>query len=174
MKKIKAWIITAASCLAVILFAPEVSGEVISYTGAGLIRFLWNLVPVFLCVGLMDAWIGKERMIKIIGKKSGFAGMSLSLFLGMATAVPIYALLPIAGLLFKKGGRISNVLIFLCSSVSIRIPLLMFESSALGWKFTVCRFLLNLPVVFLIGWMAERLMSENEIEEIRKRNRSGD
>lgn len=121
MKQIKAWIIMAAFGMAVFLFAPEASGDVMSYAGAGLMQFLWNLVPVFLCAGLMDVWVEKEKMIKIIGEQSGFAGMILSLFMGMLTAVPIYALLPMAGLLIKKGGRISNVLIFLCSSVSIRV-----------------------------------------------------
>lgn len=61
----------------------------------------------------------------MMGDRSGLSGMGISLLLGMLTAVPVYALLPIAGLLLKKGGRISNVLIFLCSSVSIRIPLLL-------------------------------------------------
>ena len=88
---------------------------------------------MFLCVGLMDVWVEKEKMIKIIGEKSGLTGKVLSLFMGMLTAVPIYALLPIAGLLMKKGRQdFQRTAIFLCSSVSIRIPLLLFETSALG------------------------------------------
>lgn len=43
-------------------------------------------------------------MIKIMGEKSGPSGMGISLLLGMLTAVPVYALLPIAGLLLKKEG----------------------------------------------------------------------
>jgi len=150
MKKIRAWIIMGAACMAVILSLPEDYGAVMSYAGAGLMQFLWNLIPVFLCVGLMDVWVEKEKMIKIIGEKSGLTGK----------------VLPIAGLLIKKGGRISNVLIFLCSSVSIRIPLLLFETSALGWKFSICRFLLNLPVVLVIGCAIERVLSDKDIEDI--------
>lgn len=55
----------------------------------------------------------------------------------MKTAVPLYALLPVAGVLLKKGCRVSNVLIFLCTSASIRIPLLFFEISSLGAPFTL-------------------------------------
>ncbi len=163
MKKIRAWIIMGAACMAVILSLPEDYGAVMSYAGAGLMQFLWNLIPVFLC---NEENGKKEKMIKIIGEKSGLTGKVLSLFMGMLTAVPIYALLPIAGLLIKKGGRISNVLIFLCSSVSIRIPLLLFETSALGWKFSICRFLLNLPVVLVIGCAIERVLSDKDIEDI--------
>ena len=53
MKKIRAWIIMGAACIAVILLMPEDYGAVMSYAGAGLMQFLWNLIPVFLCVGLM-------------------------------------------------------------------------------------------------------------------------
>ena len=68
MKKIRAWIIMGAACMAVILSLPEDYGAVMSYAGAGLMQFLWNLIPVFLCVGLMDVWVEKEKMIKIIGQ----------------------------------------------------------------------------------------------------------
>lgn len=175
MRRAKAWRITAASCLAVLILWPGVFRKAISYTCDGLIQFLWNLLPVFLCVGLMDVWVEKERMIKILGKRSGFIGVILSLFMGMLTAVPVYALLPIAGLLVRKGGRISNVLLFVCSSVSIRLPLFLFETSSLGWKFSVCRFLLNLPVVIIIGFTIEILLSEDDVEKIRQLNKlSGD
>ena len=118
----------------------------------------------------MDVWIESDKMIKMMGDSSGLSGMGISLLLGMLTAVPVYALLPIAGLLLKKGGRISNVLIFLCSSVSIRIPLLLFEISSLGIRFAACRFVLNLAVVFVISFLVERLLSKRDRQDIRRRN----
>ena len=118
----------------------------------------------------MDVWIERDKMIKMMGDSSGLSGMGISLLLGMLTAVPVYALLPIAGLLLKKGGRISNVLIFLCSSVSVRIPLLLFEISSLGIRFAACRFVLNLAVVFVISFLVERLLSKRDRQDIRRRN----
>lgn len=41
---------------------------------------------------------------KMMGDRSGLSGMGISLLLGMLTAVPVYALLPIAGLLLKREG----------------------------------------------------------------------
>lgn len=164
------WKAAAAAYLAVFIFIPERSGEIGARAGTGLGQFIRNLVPVFLCVGLMDVWIERDKMIKMMGDRSGLSGMGISLLLGMLTAVPVYALLPIAGLLLKKGGRISNVLIFLCSSVSIRIPLLLFEISSLGIRFAACRFVLNLAVVFVISFLVERLLSERDRQDIRRRN----
>ena len=164
------WKAAAAAYLAVFIFIPEMSGEIGACACTGLGKFIWNLVPVFLCVGLMDVWIERDKMIKMMGDSSGLSGMGISLLLGMLTAVPVYALLPIAGLLLKKGGRISNVLIFLCSSVSVRIPLLLFEISSLGIRFAACRFVLNLAVVFVISFLVERLLSERDRQDIRRRN----
>jgi hypothetical protein len=72
------------------------------------------------------------RHDKIMGDKSGARGALVALLLGVVTAVPLYALMPVAGVLLKKGSKIRNVLIFLCASASIRIPLLLFEISSLG------------------------------------------
>ncbi len=120
------------------------------------------LTPVFICVGLMDVWISREAMIKIMGAKSGLKGAVVALLLGVVTAVPLYALLPVAGVLLKKGSRIANVLLFLCASASIRIPLLLFEISSLGFAFTFIRFVLNVPIVFAIAFIIEKLLSEDD------------
>lgn len=176
MKKSGAWIMTILVCLLVLflvlVFLPSMWYGVISYTGAGLAQFVWNLAPVFLCVGLMDVWVEKDEMMGMMGNRSGVSGAFLSLFMGMLTAVPVYALLPITGLLLKKGGRISNVLIFLCSSVSIRVPLLLFEISSLGLRFAASRFILNLAVVFVIAYSIEGLLPEQEMGHIYRKNKN--
>lgn len=153
----KSWYVTAAAFLAGLMFYPGGSGKMIGYAGLGLAQFLWNLIPVFICVGLMDVWIERDRMLRLIGAGSGLKGSTAALLMGMVTAVPIYALLPIAGMLLNKGGRLANVLIFLCASASIRIPLLLFEASSLGVKFALCRFLMNLAALHGVAFLTERL-----------------
>lgn len=124
------------------------------------------LTPIFVCIGLMDIWIERDTMIKLMGEKSGFRGVFIALLLGVITAIPLYALLPVAGVLLKKGSRISNVLLFLCSSASIRIPLLLFEISSLGWRFTFVRFGLNIIVVFAIAFIIEKLLTDADKKAI--------
>ena len=152
---------------AVMLIAqPQTGITALSFTGKNLLNFLFMLTPIFICIGLMDVWIERDRMVKIMGDHSGFKGILIALLLGVVTAVPLYALLPVAGVLLKKGSRISNVLIFLCSSASIRIPLLLFEISSLGWQFTFARFGLNIVVVFIIAFTIEGMLSEAEKKAI--------
>jgi uncharacterized membrane protein YraQ (UPF0718 family) len=141
------------------VFFPRIGQEALVFTGHNFINFLFMLTPIFICIGLLDVWIEKETMIRILGEHSGARGFFLALLMGMITAVPLYALLPVAGILLKKGSKVSNVLIFICSSASIRIPLLLFEISSMGWKFTFVRFIVNIFVVIIIAAMIDRLLT---------------
>ncbi len=154
--------------LATLLFAPQTGIEALTFTGSNLMNFLFMLTPVFICIGLMDVWISRDTMIRIMGDKSGIKGILVALLLGMVTAVPLYALLPVAGVLLKKGSRISNVLLFLCASAGIRVPLLLFEISSLGLPFTAARFGLNIIIVFAIAFIIEKLLTDADKGAIYK------
>ncbi len=146
--------------IAMLIIQPQTEIDALRFTGKTFLSFLFMLTPIFVCIGLMDVWIERETMIKIMGDKSGFRGALVALLLGMATAVPLYALLPAAGMLLKKGCRISNVLLYLCASAGIRIPLLLFEISSFGWRFALAWFGLTIAVVFAIAYITERLLSD--------------
>lgn len=151
-----------------LIIQPETEITALRFTGRNFLNFLFMLTPIFICIGLMDIWIDRDTMIKIMGERSGFRGVLVALLLGVITAVPLYALLPAAGVLLKKGSRVANVLIFLCASASIRIPLLLFEVSSLDWQFTFMRFGLNIVAVFAIAFIIEKLLSETDKKTIYK------
>ncbi|HAW70097.1 MAG TPA: hypothetical protein DHD79_09815 [Firmicutes bacterium] len=152
--------------LVMLIFQPQVELTTLRFAGKNFLNFLFMLTPIFVCVGLMDVWIERDTMVKIMGAKSGFKGVIVALLLGVVTAVPLYALLPVAGVLLKKGSRISSVLLFICASTSIRIPLLLFEISSLDWQFTFMRLILNVFVVFAIAFIIKKLLSETDEKAI--------
>lgn len=164
----KYWFLAAVVIvnLFVLILQPQTEITALQFTGKNLLNFLFMLTPIFVCIGLMDIWIERDIMIQIMGDKSGYKGVIVALLLGVVTAVPLYALLPVAGVLLKKGSRISNVLLFLCASTSIRIPLLLFEISSLGRQFTFARFGLNIVVVFAIAFIIEKILSEADKKAI--------
>lgn len=145
---------------AVLIVFPHTGIKAMNFTGKNFLNFLFMLTPIFILIGLMDVWIERDKMIKIMGEKSGIKGVLIAIMMGVITAVPLYALLPVAGVLLKKGSKIYNVLIFLCSSASIRIPLLLFEVSSLGLKFTLLRLAMNVVVVFAIAFIVDKMLSE--------------
>ncbi|MFR1478966.1 MAG: permease [Hydrogeniiclostridium mannosilyticum] len=166
----KNWLLAAVVAVngALLVFQPKMEMTALRFTGKNFLNFLFMLTPIFICIGLMDIWIERDTMVKIMGETSGWKGSLTALLLGMVTAVPLYALLPVAEVLLKKGSRISNVLLFLCASASIRIPLLLFEISSLGWRFTLVRFGLNVLVVIAIAFVIEKRLTAADKEMIRE------
>ncbi len=164
----KHWFLVAVFVvnLIVLSFQPHKGLEILRFAGKNFLNFLFLLTPIFVCIGLMDVWIERDTTIKIMGEKSGFRGVLVALMFGVMTALPLYALLPVGGVLLKKGSRISNVLLLLCASTSIRIPLLLFEISSFGWQFTFIRFGLNIVVVVAIAFIIERLLTDTDKKAI--------
>ena len=94
-----------------------------------------------------------------MGERAGWRGAGLAFLLGMVTAVPFYALLPVAAMLLKKGARIRNMLLFLCASNAVRVPLWLFEAGALGWTFALVRLGVNTAAVFATAQLIEWLLT---------------
>ncbi|QTL98193.1 permease [Iocasia frigidifontis] len=166
IKKYVFFLIVVAINLLTMFFYPQVEKDTLIFTGENFINFLFMLTPIFICIGLLDVWVDRETMIKIMGEKSGLPGIFVAFLLGVATAVPLYALFPVAGMMLKKGSKITNVLIFICSCASIRIPLLLFEVSSMGWKFTIIRFIVNIFVVMIIAFIIEKVLTEKNKKSI--------
>ena len=118
--------------------------------------------PIFILLGLLDVWVEKETMVKYMGEGAGIRGILLAFFLGSAAAGPLYAAFPIAGVLIKKGSKLSNVFIFIGAWSTTKIPLILFETSAMGWKFTALRFVINLFGIMGIAYITERLLNTED------------
>lgn len=73
------------------IYQPQKEYTILYFTRKNFLNFIFMIVPVFICIGLMDIWIKQKTMVKIMGKQSGLLGMITSLLLGMVTAVPLYA-----------------------------------------------------------------------------------
>ncbi len=109
--------------------------------------------PVFILLGLLDIWVPRQTMIKYMGEESGLKGILLAFFLGSAAAGPLYAAFPVVAVLMKKGVRFSNIMIFIGAWSTTKIPMLLFEFSALGVKFALTRLLVNIPGIVLIAYI---------------------
>ena len=113
------------------------------------------LPPILILMALMDVWISKDSLQKNLGVKSGARGNLLALLLGALAAGPLFTAFPIGKSLALKGMRTSNLVIFLSSWGTIKIPMLLMEASFVGLKFATLRFLITVPFILLIGWLME-------------------
>lgn len=132
-------------------------------------EILLVLPPIFILIGLLDVWIPKETMIKHLGEESGFKGIILSFLLGIFAAGPLYAAFPIAAVFMKKHVKFSNIIIFIGAWSTTKIPMLLFEISALGFKFALLRLTINILVIIIIAYILGILIKKDEINVIYKK-----
>jgi uncharacterized membrane protein YraQ (UPF0718 family) len=124
--------------------------------------------PVFILLGLLDIWVPREMMMKYMGEGSGLKGIVLSIIIGSAAAGPLYGAFPVAAVFMKKGVKFSNVLIFIGAWSTTKIPMLLFEISALGSKFAITRLLIDIPGIIIIAFLLSAFVSKDEIASIYK------
>lgn len=124
------------------------------------LRFLWQVVLVvplvMVLIALFDAWVPRKLVEERIGPSSGAQGPALAILLGTAAAGPLYAAFSIALSLQQKGARLANLVIFLGTWATIKIPMLLLESRFVGLRFTLLRLGLTVPGVLAMGFLMER------------------
>jgi uncharacterized membrane protein YraQ (UPF0718 family) len=98
---------------------------------------------------------------KHIGKDSGLMGAVWVVILAMFQAGPLYGAFPVAQLLWKKGSSIRNVFIYIGAFATLKLPMLTFETAFLGFKFTITRTLLTLPVFIAIAVIMDRFLRKS-------------
>lgn len=147
-------------------FNPTIGIKAIGITGFSLKEMALVIPPVFILLGLLDVWVPRETMMKYMGEGAGLKGIILAFLLGSAAAGPLYGAFPIAGVFMKKGVKFSNILIFIGAWSTTKIPMLLFELSALGKAFALTRLLVNIPGIIVIAYLLTALASQEEIAEI--------
>jgi len=115
---------------------------------------------LFIIIGLFDVWFPKAKIEKHIGQESGMKGIILVILLAMLQAGPLYGAFPVAYILHKKGASIKNIFVYLGAFSCLKIPMLGIEMGYLGWKFTLVRTLVSLPLFIGIGYLMERHLKD--------------
>lgn len=168
IKKYKVSLILLIVNIIVLIISPQIGKESFKTVGGSLVDLISVVPPIFILLGLLDVWVEKETMVKFMGEGSGLKGIIISFLLGSVAAGPLYASFPVAQVFIGKGAKFSNILIFIGAWSTTKIPLMLFEASSLGARFTIIRFLLNLPVILIIAFGVEKLMKKEEIDKIYK------
>ncbi|WMJ76914.1 MULTISPECIES: permease [unclassified Sedimentibacter] len=166
IKRYKIFILLMLANALIVVLYPETGMRSVEITINSTMEMLSILPPIFILLGLLDVWVERETMMKYMGEKSGIIGVLIAFLLGSAAAGPLYAAFPVAMVLLKKGSKFSYVLIMIGAWSTTKIPLLLFEASSMGLKFTVLRFALNFIGIGVIAYTTEKLLSKEEKDKI--------
>lgn len=174
IKRYRLLILLVLIALGLGFWRPELGRSMATMTSRNFRDMLGVLPPIFILLGLLEVWVPREMVIQHLGEKSGARGIALSILLGAAAAGPLYVAFPMAVVMLKKSARFANIVIFLFSWSTLKLPLLLFEATALGWRFTIARAAVNLPAIILMGLFVDRLIPSEEKEALRQRQLAAD
>lgn len=159
---------TAVFMIIMILIDWNTGIKAVNETGSSLKEMALIIPPVFILLGLLDIWVPRETMIKYMGDKSGLKGIVLAFLLGSAAAGPLYGAFPIAAVFMKKGVKFINVLIFIGAWSTTKVPMFLFELSALGAAFAFTRLIIDIPGIILIAYILSSYIPQEEVKKIYK------
>lgn len=165
-KRYRLFILMALIDIVLILFFPKIGLSATKLSFKSLLEMLSVLPPIFILLGLLDVWVKRESMVKYMGEGSGIVGILLAYVIGSAAAGPLYAAFPVAGVLLKKGSKLSNVFIMLGAWSTTKIPLVLFEASSLGVKFMLVRLAVDLVGIAVIAFFTDKLLRQKDKDEI--------
>ena len=166
IKRYRGFIITAFAIGIFVLINHKVGMSAINIAIYQFKQMLLVIPPVFLLLGLLDVWVPRETMIKYMGEDSGLKGVILSILIGSAAAGPLYGAFPVAAVFVKKGVKFSNILIFIGAWSTVKIPMFLFEMTALGAKFAITRLLVDIPGIIIIAYILSNMISKQDVEKI--------
>ena len=122
----------------------------------------YTVISLLVVVGLFEVWVKKENVEKHLGKNSGMLGYIWIILLAGTTIGGLYVAFPVAYSLFKKGAKLSVIFTYIGASAICRIPMIIFESSFMGIKFTLIRLIISIPLVILSSiWLGNYLEKKN-------------
>lgn len=150
-------------------FQPDLSKKSLTLSCDYFLEMLSVVPPVFILMGLMDVWVPKETMMKYMGKGAGLKGGIFAFLLGSFSSGPLYAAFPIAGMFLKKGASLANVFLFLGAWSTTKIPMMLFEATQLGSRFTLIRFCLNIVGIIVLAFIIEKTTGRQELETLEQK-----
>ncbi len=166
LKRYRAFIIAMLAMCLITLFSRDTGARAFSVAAGSFKEMFFVVPPVFILLGLLDVWVPREIMMKYMGEGSGIKGVVLAFILGSAAAGPLYGAFPISAVFMKKGVKFTNILIFIGAWSTTKIPMLLFEMSALGARFALTRLAVDIPGIIVISFALSRLISKEEVKSI--------
>src|SRR4030042_4029910 len=125
-KKFIFFIIALIALIVVLIINLKTGLRALNVIGFSFKEMALVLPPIFILLGLLDVWIPKEKIMKYMGEGSGIKGIILAMIIGSVAAGPLYAAFPVAAALMRKGGKFTNILIFIGAWSTTKAPMLLF------------------------------------------------
>ena len=166
LKKYLIFIIAVIVILFMFFINKDAALKAVGTIKMSLREMLLILPPIFVLLGLLDIWVPRDTMVKFMGEGTGLLGALLAFLLGSSAAGPLYVVFPVAAAFMKKDTSFINILIMIGAWSTTKIPMLLFEYTSLGARFTITRLAMNIPVILIIAFVINKVLNKDEIDRI--------
>jgi len=129
---------------------------------------LWALVLGFTLSGVVQAFVAKESMQRVLGNHRPAAVAKASAF-GMVSSSCSYAASAMAKSLFQKGADLVSSMVFMVASTNLVIELGIVMLILLGWQFTVGEFVGGPIMIVLLALLGGVILRGPLVTQARKR-----
>lgn len=146
----------------IFMWRPIIGSQIVWNTVDSIGEMLGVIPPIFIILGLLDTWVPREKVVLHLGIGSGIRGGALAIILGSVAAGPLYGAFPVSAVMMKKGASFFNVMIFIGSWATLKIPMFLFETQFLGGVFSITRWICSLTGILLIALVMDKALSDSE------------
>ena len=120
------------------------------------------IAAVFGLVGLLQVWISRDLIVRLLGREAGLKGLLVAALCGTLLIGPAYIIFPLLMSIHKQGARWAVVTIVL-SAYAVKLQMLPIEIEFLGWPFALGRSLLTVALAIPTGLLVEALMERRKL-----------
>lgn len=137
--------------------APERAVRALQAGGSLLLSVVLLIFAVMGLVGLVQVWISRDAVARLLGEESGPKALLIAAACGTLLIGPPYVIFPLLMTVKKQGARWAVVTIVL-AAYAVKLPMIPLEVGFLGWPFSLGRSILTLAFAIPTGLLVERLM----------------
>ena len=125
--------------------------------------YMLKILPcAFILIGLFEVWVRRETVEKHFGEASGIRGYTWAVLLAGTAVGGLYVAFPVAYALYSKGAKLSVIFTYIGAVAICRIPMVIFEASFMGIKFTAIRLFVSLPLVIITSILLGDYMTKRK------------
>ncbi|MDX2481168.1 MAG: permease [Desulfuromusa sp.] len=143
----------------VFLTSPERAERALTTAATTFSSVLLLIIAVFSLVGLLQIWIGRDVIVRLLGPEGGIKSLVIAALCGTLLIGPAYIIFPLLMEIQKRGARWAVITIVL-TSYAVKLQMIPLEVEFLGWPFALGRALVTIALAIPIGLLVEAAMAK--------------
>ncbi len=117
------------------------------------------IISVFSLVGLLQVWISRDVIVRLLGREGGIKSLLIATLCGTLLIGPAYIIFPLLMEIQKRGARWAVITIVL-TSYAVKLQMIPVEVGFLGWPFAIGRALITIALAIPTGLLVEAIIEK--------------